>query len=495
MRKRNEHGYVMVGVLFILALGLALSASMLGLSASGTKTRAVVKAHADYQYECEQTLNKTVAWLQDNSQNIVSAFRSSEFSSHFNLGSPQSGSNEGEFFEVPTMVKMAGTSNSVMLSNNSYFGSPAFPTTTNLSTGTPFDAVTAFQNADLGSANARVIMMWARETEGNYEPVFRVDAVTGNNPDRGAHMFTYVYSQLLSEGGGAGAGGGTGIGFYTENGPFETKTGNNTCFSYAWTHNGTSWSKGAPRSNCVIASKDQIILESKINGDVLTTLSEGVHIDPPSGEVSGTICEESGCHSHSLAAFPDWTTTCGGSSQGSLVLTSNTTLTSGPALNQQCWEVIQIEPNVRLTLTDKVNPYRFKTLNFRNNSNSKLLFPAMVPGEKVTIYVDNFAGGQLNGNQYVNTNNAPQNVEINITSAANFLLNGTADFHGHFIAPLSFITLNGNFNFHGAIQASQVYVSGNARFNYDEGLAIAVATTPQISDLAFTAKKASQRYR
>jgi hypothetical protein len=119
----------------------------------------------------------------------------------------------------------------------------------------------------------------------------------------------------------------------------------------------------------------------------------------------------------------------------------------------------------------------------------------MVPGEKVTIYVDNFAGGQLNGNQYVNTNNAPQNVEINITSAANFLLNGTADFHGHFIAPLSFITLNGNFNFHGAIQASQVYVSGNARFNYDEGLAIAVATTPQISDLAFTAKKASQRYR
>lgn len=82
----------------------------------------------------------------------------------------------------------------------------------------------------------------------------------------------------------------------------------------------------------------------------------------------------------------------------------------------------------------------------------------MLPGEKMTLYVERFMAGQVIGNQFV-------------------------------------ITLNDNFNFHGAIQASAQEVTGNARFNYDEGILIAGFTTPVISDLAFTLKKASQRYR
>lgn len=490
MRQNNESGQVLVAVLLLVTLGLLLSAGMLDLTATGTKTRAIVKTQAKNQYECEETLNKVVAWLQTNSKNIVGAFVGTNFTNNFDLSSPTEGANEGAFFGIPTMVKMKGTNNSVMLSNNDFFGQAAFPATQNIETNASFDAVNAFANADLGNANARAILMWARHTDGNYEPVFRVDAVTGNNPDRGAHLFTYVYTQLNVQNPGGTV---PGIGFYTEDTALETKTGNNQCYSYKWVHNGVSWSKGAPRSNCIVASKQGIILESKINGSALTNVLDGVTIDPPSGQVSGTICEAPGCHSHSLSAFADWTTTCGAYSRGNLTVNGNTNLGSGPTLNDQCWDTVTISNNSTLTLSDKSNPYRFKNLVFQNNSNSRLALVPMVLNERVTLYVDRIGGDKINGNQAFNLNNSPSNFQLNLTSTYPLDLQGTADIYGHIVAPLANITLTGNFMFHGKIEASGMYATGNARFNYDENFDVAAG--PTVSDMAMTLKKASQRYR
>ena len=105
-----------------------------------------------------------------------------------------------------------------------FFGESSFPASTNIDTGAAFDAAAEFLNADLGNANARAVVMWARSTDGNFEPIFRVDAVTGNNPDRGVHSFTYVYSQLVAE---PSTGPATSVGFYTEDDTLRTKTGNN----------------------------------------------------------------------------------------------------------------------------------------------------------------------------------------------------------------------------------------------------------------------------
>lgn len=495
MKTQDEKGYVLVGVLFIMAIGLFISGRMLENTSTGLKTRALVKTQAQYQYECEETLNRVVAWLQDNSKNIVTAFTGTNFENNFDMSSPTEGDNDGEHFQVPTMVKMAGTNDSVLLSNNSFFGTAAFPATTNIDTNVAFDAAASFQSANLGSANARAVLMWARATDGNYEPIFRVDAVTGNNPDRGAHMYTYVTSQLVVDADAGGGGGPTGIGFYTETGALETQTGNNQCYSYMWTHDGTSWSKGAPRSNCVVASKSTISLKSSINGNALSTTNNGVTLVAPTGAVSGTVCETAGCHNYTLNAFQNWTDTCAASSQGNLTITGATSLASGPALANQCWETVTIDNNSTLTLTDKDNPYRFKTLVFQNNSNSRLALVNMVAGEKVTIYADDFAGGSVNGNQLFNTNNSPQNLLVNITGTADVLLNGTAVIQAHIVAPLVAMTLNGNFNFHGAIEASSMNVLGNSKFNYDENIILEGVSPPELSDIAFTIKKASQRYR
>lgn len=91
-----------------------------------------------------------------------------------------------------------------------------------------------------------------------------------------------------------------------------------------------------------------------------------------------------------------------------------------------------------------------------------------------------------------NTNNAPQNFEINVTSGSSFKLNGNVEMRAHFIAPLADVEHLGNFIFHGAIEASQIQVTGNGTFNYDEGLS---GAGPAVDDMTITLRKASQRYR
>jgi hypothetical protein len=489
--KNNQRGYVVLGVIFITFIALVVSGGMLMLSATNTKTRALVKTQAEYYYEAEETLNKTVAWLQANSESLVTAFNASNFAGNFDVDStPSVGANEGQFFQVPTMVKINGTSNSAMLSNNDFFGQSAFPTSTNAATGASFDAATAFASADLGKANARAVIMWAREANGNYEPIFRVDAVTGNNPDRGAHTFTYVYSKLETTPSSAG---GDGIGFFSQTLPLTTKNGNNRCDSYEWSYAGGIWTKGAPKSNCIVASNSTITLEGRISGNALSKINNGVTVNRPKGEVSGTKCGGSTCHNHSLTPFPTWAVTCGASSQGSITVNGNLTLTSGSTLAQQCWENVIVMSNSRLTLTDTTNPYRFKTLAFRNAGNAVLATPIITPGHKVTIYADNFDGGTVNGSQLYNVNNAPRTLVINITSALDVKLNGNAEMHTHFVAPLAYVELLGTFNYHGGIEAARFAVTGNGTFNYDEG--IGDPGFPEATDMAFSMKKASQRYR
>ena len=122
-----------------------------------------------------------------------------------------------------------------------------------------------------------------------------------------------------------------------------------------------------------------------------------------------------------------------------------------------------------------------------------MTFTTVGPGNKYTLYVESFAGNQLNGNQWVATNLAPNQVEINLTNDTSFTLNGTAQMNGIFNCNNnSTANLLGNFTFNGAIRCNAITVGGNAVFNYDEGIA---ATAGALSDIQFSLYKASQRYR
>jgi hypothetical protein len=123
----------------------------------------------------------------------------------------------------------------------------------------------------------------------------------------------------------------------------------------------------------------------------------------------------------------------------------------------------------------------------------RLAFPTLPPGQKITIYIEQWnSNNRLNGNQLVNTNNPPSALEIYYYGTNDFLFNGTADLNAVFIAPNANVDINGNFNYNGALYSKTLDVTGNARFNFDETLS---PGTPEVTDIRFSLKKASQRYR
>lgn len=476
-----DRGYVLIGVLFLLTLSLVVAAGMLSSSQLNSKTRAIVNKQADYFYDAETVLHNVVGWMQLNSKSLVTGFTSGNFTTNFDLGNPVVGDNEGTNFSTPTMMKIAGTNTSVMLSNNSFFGTSAFPTTTHIDTSAPFDAVSSFSGTDFGNgANARIVGIWARDASGDYEPIFRVDVITGNNPDRGVHSFSYIYSTLEVTTPST-------PGFFGAN-SMSTGTGNNSCSSYSYTYSGGAWSRGAAKSNCPIASNGPITLKSQINGTARTNTANGITLN--GGAVSGETCTGPGCNTFTMPTLSDFPTYCP-AHQGDVTVAANTSWVSSPAGATKCWQNVTVNSNRTLTLTDTTNPYYFSSLNFVGTGT--LRFPTLAPGNKIKIYVGQFnSNNRINGNSLVNTNNPPSSLEIYYYGLNDYLFNGTADMNGVFYSPNANVTLNGNFNMYGAIHAKTLSALGNARFNYDEGLGVG---TPVVTDMRFSIRKASQRYR
>ena len=478
---KSQEGFMLISVIVLMALSLLMATGMVNTKATEAKIRVAGNEQTRNYQDVEDTMSKTVAWLQTNSNNIVGAFLSSNFTSNFDITAPSAGTNESSYFSVPTLVKMHGTTNSVMLSNNALFGTSAFPTTTNIVTGAAFNATTAFAAANLGNANTRIVLVWAKSTAGHYQPIFRVDTITGNSPDRGVHSFTFIYSTLATSAGGAA--------FYSATSPFVTNTGNNQCYSHAWTYSSGAWSSGAQRSNCVLASNTNISVGANVGGSVL---ARGAVTG--SGSVSGTVCKNSvACHSLSLPTFDSWTTACGSAPIRDLSIGSNTTLSSpGNLPSQNCWRDVNIASNRTLTLNSTTFPYRFRNITFQNQSNARLAFANAASGSYYTVYVENFGGQHINGNKMFNTNNAPNQLRLNITGAGAYTMNGTAVIRADIKAPLATFNLLGNFNFYGGIQAVGITMTGNARIYADEALS---SGSPTITGISFAQTKASQRYR
>lgn len=487
--KNNDGGYVLIGVLVIISICLLISGGLSRSATSTTSIRQVIHENTENFYDVERSINAVTAWLQANSKNIVTAFNSTNFSNNFDLGDPVVGGNEGSAFAPATMLKMKGTNNAVQLTNSSFFGTSAFPATNHVDTNAAFDAVSAFQSADFGAnVNVRLLAIWALQTDGHYQPIFRVDAVTGGNePEHGVHGFNFIKSALVTSNGG--------IGYYAQAGDFQTGSPNNQCWSYQYTYNNatSTWSRGAPRSNCLVTARDDVSLKSLIHGNLSTTKENGITYNP-GGAVSGTACDGPTCSvTYTLPNNPTWDARCGAVPAVDVTAAANpTNLATGATLATQCFRTITVPSNRAIRFTTPDQPYYIKTLDLQNNSNSRWLFNSIPPGQKYIIYVDRIVGDRINGNQLVGTNLAPSQLEIYLTQDGTFTLNGTADMNGVITGTANHtIVMNGNFSFVGALRSNALTFSGNAVLGYDEGL----GGPPVLSDMNFTLFKASQRYR
>lgn len=515
---KEEKGYALVTVLIMFSLSLIMISGLMRSTSNNIKLQRVVNTNNDRYYNVEDTLGRATGWIQDNSKYFVTLFQNADFSSNFEFSDPTIGENDNDpdqHFNVPTQVKILGTvgagnGESAIISNNTYFGTSSFPTGVNFDDNTDTkDLVADFQSnfpdAENGGVNLRITILSTIASGSDFSPILRVDAITGNNPDVGTHLYSYVYGAFVNTT--TGTGGADDSGFY--GGSSVTIGGASWCKSAPWSWDGSKWVRGAYGDNCLIQSQGIIDLfgsGAKIHGAARTNVSSGITDTSKITDNNSGGCAGPGCHSSPLVNFDTYATSCAPiASPPNLTISSNTNLAAtggsncyvdGSGINHCCWNDVTINNKEQLILTtaNDVGVYHFNTLSYGGgHKDTKLqISSSLLETEVVDLHVEEVSGGHINGQQTANLSMAPQQLRFILTGIYSLTLNGTAEMRAHVYAPRAAISLSGNFAFYGKINALSMNSTGTADIYSDE---VNTGGPQSSADLNLRVTKVTQRYR
>lgn len=493
----DSGGYVLVGVMILLAISAIMVATALDFAATSSKTILSEKVRTREYYQAEDSLAKATSWIRDNSKNLTSVFNRSNFYTTFDRTNPTYGSNDSGTVRVLTKIKMQGTSNSAILANSATLATALFPNTVNTSTGASFNPVAQFSAGSFGSDIVRVTLVDAVAVDptkdygdpdlGNaapatdFYPVFRVDAMKAT--DRGAHVYGYAVGNLIYD---------YGVGFYGRD-VFEMRQG---CDSYL--SNNGNYSSASRRANCTTGSNGTLQIHqnetlygsAQTNGSINESSPFGgaVCSDFSSGcPNAGLKCAGASCGVPGLPAYNSWASYCP-TNRGNPDTNNQTLTVSGNAASQKCWATVDIGSSKTLTLTSTNYPYFFDTLKIHNNG-ALAINPSPSTGT-VTIYVRNWDGNKFNGNQVLNANNKPYQLRIHYLGTNALTLNGNAQMRAFLVSPYAAVSVQGNFDYYGGIKATSLTFTGNGDIHYDESGDI---TT--LGDTQYSLRNIIQRYR
>lgn len=495
--KKIEKGYVLLGVIILMALAAIIVATSLGTTSTLSRAMNAAKERSVNYYDAEETLGSALSWLRENSTGLALLFGRNNFYSSFDRSTPGKGANDTGSTAVETKVKVQGSSNSAILASSDLATSD-FPVTTDAATGASFDPKTVFSAASLGSGQTRITLVDAIPVDsskdfgdpdlGNpmpqteFNPLYRVDAMNALNS--GAHVFGYVVGTLIFD---------YGVGFYGR----DFVEARQVCDSYL--SNNGAYGGSNRRANCTVGSNGTIKIHSSeiVYGTARTngSFNEG---SPYGGKVcsdfvsncpnKGTKCAGPSCKVPGLPTYSTWNVYCP-TNQGDVTVNSNATMTvAGNAANQKCWGTVTIGNKKVLTLKTTAYSYFIDTFDIPNTG--KVNFSPDPSTGTINLYVRRFVGDKFNGNQVFNVNNKPYQLRIHYLGNAPLVLNGTAAMSAFVIAPYAPVTVTGSFDFKGGIKATALTMTGSGDVHFDESGDI---TT--ISDTSYQLRQVEQRYR
>lgn len=495
---KEEGGYILLGVIVLVAVAAVIVGSSLELSSTSTRSNLAALQRSNEYYEAEETLSAAASWLRAQSTSMVSPFSRVNFYTLFDRSSPSYGQNDTSIFKIHTKVKLQGTSQSGLLSNNSSIGVTAFPSSTDTVSGAAFNSSSVFSAASLGNKKVRITLIDAVAVDsskdfgdvdgGNpapqtdFTPIYRVDSMESTT--NGSHLYGYVVGSLQYD---------YGIGFYGKN-FIEVRQ---PCDSYL--SNNGPYTSSSKRANCSIGSNSNIKIHqsTSVYG---TARTNGVFTasSPYGGKVcsdfasgcpnSGQTCSGASCNVAALPTYSAWTIYCP-TNQGSVTPASGSTLSvSGNAANQKCWNTVTIGNNKVVTLNSTSYPYFIDTLDVSNTG--RINFAPNPSSGTINLYVRNIVGDKFNGNQVFNVNNKPYQLRLHYLGTNALTLNGTADMNAFMIAPYASVSVQGNFVYQGGIKALDLTFTGSGSIRYDESGDI---TTLQ--DISYKLRNIGEVYR
>ena len=524
--KNREQGFALVATLMLLSISLLIVGSLVSSSQNNTKMQAIHKTNLDRYYDVERTLGSATAWFQDNQAYLAGLFEETTFHNNFNIDQSllvdhnDPNNNQVENFSVPSSIRVSSSSDYPILSNNADFGTASFPNG-NDGSGGSLDLVADFSadfpNANNDGVNTKIILLGATEvnlgkdSSGNdikgFSPIFRVDAITGNNPDRGTNLYSYVYGAYqrgVTTTVGTETTTSQSFGFYGNNGI--SMGGNSDCKSKVFSWDGSNWTLGADAHNCIMQSYGDISLSgggTKIYGAAMTNKAGGVSGESKVTNNNADGCEAVGCHVATFNNYTDdWLT------DGTCSSFTDKTISSDQDLTPGCYGTVTIANKKKLTLVydigDSDNEFYIKTLNYGGGKSElaiNLTGHANPEIEHIKMFVNSVSGNHINGNRVTNETLAPSQLQFIYTGSSELTLNGRTNMRAHLYAPYADIKINGNFSFYGGINAKEINTVGTANLYSDEiehnftATSTTTVNTLGNPEMNFVVTKINQRYR
>ena len=483
----QESGHVLAIVLIIVTIAVFAMAATLQFNSTHLRTSAAFDQRSVRHYAVEASLNQVVSWLRTNSKSMSSAFKRDQFYSSFVRTASTVGGNDG-VYPSNTSLKLFGTNDSALFSNDDTLGNSHFPLTAGAEKST-FNAAASFAALDFGTNKVRLTLLdgLAQDQSSDnavapltdFFPVFRVDAMT--HIDRGTHLSGYIVGSLVESGP---------VGFFGREGVAV----NQNCDAYD--SSAGSYSSSSARSSCPIRSEGEVCIQSNasVYGTVKTagTISAGGSC---SGRICGNLpcsvegnrCSGPNCRPGSFPSVVGFDSVCpSGTPLGSVTVANNQTsnLTT-PGASANCWNTVKIGNNATLVLSSTSTPYYFKSLDLKGDLR-------IVPDDAskaVEVWVESI-DTTVNGSQMVNAGARPSQLKLVYLGTAAIKLNGNADFRMQFVAPNSAVTVQGTADYYGGIAAKFLTLNGNASVHYDQSLGTATA-----SDIAYKLVQVTTHYR
>jgi len=499
---RGEQGYVLVLVLVLMTLASLVVGGSIANTQASLRTQHNVKQHSQEYYKAESGVARGVSWLRQNSQQLVNIFRREEFYAYFTFTDPTVQSNDHSDFSVPTLVKVLGSNDGPILSNDASLADASFPTSFDITTNDWFNSESEFASAALNDMRVRITLVNviadipskdygpppAAAPETDFYPVYRIDSIT---PDSKAHVYGTVLGDLAHV---------FDVGIYGQD-YLEIRQPCDSYNSSVGAYGGTNINANCPAGSNSTASLHQnenVYGSLQTNGDITSdapyggdTCADFLTGCPNPGEV----CAGEDCGVPLLEIYQAFDSYCDPADQQAQLIVTGSTGTpqeitlasSAPA--DTCWVKIKAGSNKGFKLTSTNAPYYIKELDLHNNA--VMYIEPDTAGKYVELYVETITGGKINGNQSVNMTGAPTDFRLIYLGADALDLNGTADMRVALVAPNATVTVSGTFEYYGALLAQQLYLTGNGGVHYDEAL----GGSGPVNDVQFRLKELVQYYR
>jgi hypothetical protein len=486
--RKQQMGFALVAFLIISFFAALIVGGTLELLSANTKMIGQTKINENDQLAVESAFNQSLAWLKENSKNMLYPFTASSFYSEFTRSKPSIGDND-VVITVPTKVKIKGSNYTPLISNVSDLGKPIFPASKNTDTGVKFDVISSFQK--LKFADGVIVKLSlidaipvdpaqdfgpppGKAAATSFKPIYRIDAT--DSADRNRHIYGYVVGSILED---------TSQMFIGD----KTVTVNGVCDAYDSTKG--SYGKANRLAKCSMGSAAILNLNKAgtVYGEVASNktlkLKGMLCSDFDAGcPNTGSKCVGASCAVPSVDKLDPWKKYCP-KDQGDLVISNDTTLeVLSDVPTSSCWNKITIKKKVSLTLKTTKYPYYINNIEFEHGTNSKLVISPSSSAAPVLVYLEKITGkrpGQFDGTRIINSTANPRNFRLWYLGNGNLKLTRKDSIYAELHAHEAKVSISGNLDFYGAIFSSQIVVGKNARLHGDQSLSVGSAGVNDVS--------------